>query len=128
MNLKHAVWLQIGYEEWGNYSVEIDVKKIGWGCSIVILIKANRSLSLALNGSGGMSWRRDGVEIPNTGVENFRFPYKVRISAQGSLITTFRNDQQVGQMNISGYEKGKIGLYCEGTGNTFDNLRVRQLP
>jgi hypothetical protein len=137
VSLKNDVWLHIGHEAWSNYSIEVDVLDgLNYGdmgyrgqfCNIVILdTERDHNLKLRLY-RRRVEWYRNNTAIPNGTVVGLELPYTVRITAQGSLITTFINDRQVGEMNLSDYDHGSVGLYCSEAGSTFDNFRVSRFP
>ncbi len=129
VSLKGAhIW--IGDETWQNYAVKMDMITEGRGaCYLRILYTEDDHYLSALLHSNWISWQKNGSDIPNasTRLERATFPYTIYVSTQNNIITTFVNDERINQFSVSGYQAGKIGIYCTRSGGTFDNFVVTPL-
>jgi hypothetical protein len=121
-----GIWL--GNERWSNYSVDFDVISVVGDCFLLMPQKdAISAVAFGIENDGesaNLYW----LEVPNSTVEGFAYPFHLQVTLQQSTLAAFVNGAQVSTVTMPTFDHGRVGLVCDYEGSTFDNFRVMPIP
>jgi hypothetical protein len=119
-----------GNNNWSDYTVSADVKRLGQSSAILgryqannkyyqFAIKSNGNYLLNVNNNG--SWSKLAEESYSTNTSDY---YHLSMTFLGNQITVSINGQQVEQITNNAISSGKVGFRSQNGASSFDNLEV----